>query len=307
MEFFTRLIQSVTTGALILSALSINAQSVSNTIDPDHTTKYIEILSGDMPLIISIPHGGYLKPDDIPERICTDCSKNQDIYTLEIGMKLREAIYKQTGRLPYVIINHLHRTRLDPNRNIEEAASGNAMAEEAWTLFHNYIDQARLEIETKYGKGLYVDLHGHRHDIRKIEIGYLLSAEELQLEEDLLNHETFVEYSSISSLTRSNLQNLTFTDLLRGPLSLGSMLEELGYPSVPSPTSPYPKPGEPFFSGGFDTMKHGSSKGGTIDGIQIELDLDLRSDIEKRDPLSKDLATALLRFLKTHYFATLPD
>jgi hypothetical protein len=281
-------------GLLLLSEITVN---------DNH--QYVEYLPGDMPLILSIPHGGYLIPEEIPERPCINCAKNQDIYTLEIGLDLRQMIYKITGHYPYVIINHLHRTRLDPNRNIEEAASGHPLAEIAWAEFHKLIDSASNEVERRFGKGLYIDLHGHRHAIKRTELGYLLSSDELQLEDDFLNFDTFTEFSSIRSLAEGMKDSVSFTQLIRGPKSLGSLLEERGYPTVPSEKIHSPEPDEPYFSGGFNTMQHGSSSGGRIDGIQIELDIDLRSDEKIRNRFASDLAEILIQFLDIYYFPAL--
>jgi hypothetical protein len=263
---------------------------------------YIEYLPGNMPLIISIPHGGFLLPDEIPERPCTDCAKNKDVFTIEIGLAIRNTIFEKTGLYPYVIINKLHRTRLDPNRNITEAAAGNKNAEVAWIEFQSYIDSANAEVQKKLGKGLYIDLHGHRHEIKMTELGYLLSSEELQLDDAMLNSGSFVEYSSIRNLIGNNLKSLAYSELVRGSSSLGGMLEKFGYPCVPGPVRTSPKPGEPYFSGGYNITRHGSSSGGTIDGIQIELDEELRSDIKRRDKFAADVADVLIEFLETHYF-----
>jgi hypothetical protein len=266
------------------------------------TNGYIELIKGNMPLVISIPHGGYLLPDEIPERPCTDCAKHQDIFTIEIGRAIRKVIYQKTGFYPYVIINNLHRTRLDPNRNIAEAADGNKFAELAWTEFQSFIDSANSEVRSKFGKGLYLDLHGHRHEFKRIELGYLLSSEELQLDDDLLNSDSFVEYSSIRNLIGKNVKSYSYSELVRGKNSMGSLLEAKGYTTVPSPQHASPKPGEPYFTGGYNTTRHGSSSGGTIDGIQIEIDEELRSDPVRRDKFAADVSGVLLEFLKTNYF-----
>jgi hypothetical protein len=266
---------------------------------------YIDVLPGNMPLVISIPHGGSLLPDDIPERPCTNCAKNKDVFTIEIGIDIRNAIYRKTGSYPYIIVNNLHRTRLDPNRNITEAADGNKNAEQAWSEFQNSIDSARASVRKIFGKGLYIDLHGHRHDIKRTELGYLLSSEELQLEDELLNNESFEEYSSIRNLIRNNIDSLSYVELIRGKFSLGNLFEEKGYSTVPSPKNPFPKTGEPYFSGGYNTTRHGSSLGGTIDGIQIELDMDLRSDEKRREKFAEDCADILVEFLRIHYFPDL--
>ncbi len=287
---------------ILLLTPYVSAQKLSQAGMVAGDGSYIAYLPGTMPLVISIPHGGYLLPDDIPERPCLNCAKNQDIYTIEIGIGIRDAIYRLTGYYPYVIVNNLHRTRLDPNRNIEEAADGDINAEEAWHQFQDYIDTARAQVTRIYGKGLYIDLHGHRHAVRRTELGYLLSAEELQFDDEILDLGTFTEYTSIRNLISTNPKGSSFSHLLRGPASLGSMLSSLGYPAVPSTEIPSPAPGEPYFSGGYNTMRHGSSSGGTIDGIQIELDLEVRTDPARRGKLIEDLASVLLDFLSIHYF-----
>ncbi|TFH48737.1 MAG: hypothetical protein E4G92_03045 [Bacteroidia bacterium] len=288
-----------------ISSLLIPLVSAQETLQAGNaagTKDYIDFLPGNMPLVISIPHGGYLKPGEVPERPCDNCAKNQDIFTIEIGTGIRDAIYRKTGFQPFVIINNLHRTRLDPNRNIKEAADGDINAEAAWLQFQNYIDSAVAEVYQEFGKGLYIDLHGHRHLIKMTELGYLLSSDELQLEDDLLDLDSFVEYSSIRSLINDNVNGLSYSQLVRGEKSLGSLLENLGYSTVPSPAHFFPGSGEPYFSGGYNTSRHGSSNGGTIDGIQIELDEDVRMDSSKQDKLINDLATVIIDFLRIHYF-----
>jgi hypothetical protein len=292
---------------LIVFSLIIYSVSFAQDSIPEVSLKgyrgYVEYFPGNMPLIISIPHDGSLLPDEIPERPCTNCAKNRDIFTIETGLGIRRQIFRNTGLYPYVVINNLHRTRLDPNRNLTEAAEGNKLSERAWNEFQSFIDSASSEVKRKFGKGLYVDLHGHRHEIKRIELGYLLSSEELQLDNDLIDSGTFDEFSSIRNLIGKNKRSCTYSELIRGSNSLGSLLEKKGYSSVPAPGHPSPLPGEPYFSGGYNITRHGSASGGTIDGIQIEIDEDLRSDPGKREKLMADLASVLLEFLKINYLS----
>ncbi len=267
----------------------------------DSDDSYVEYLQGDLPLIISVPHGGYMKPDDIPERVGR-FAKNQDIYTIEIAYRMIRKIHELSGKYPYVVINHLHRTRLDANRNIEEAANGNKKAEKVWYEYHNRIKSIREEIINEYGKGLFIDLHGHRHKIERIELGYALSGEELRLDEDLLNSGLAGEFSSIKNLLADNIRALSFTEVIRGDYSLGSLLMEKGQVTVPSKEIPFPRSSEPFFRGGYNISTYGSSGGGTIDGIQIEIDLHTRSDKELQKKVADDIARSLLEFLSIHYF-----
>jgi len=292
---------------LLLIPVLLFSQASKSEKKHSQTHDYIEYIEGNMPLVISIPHDGNLKPKDVPERPCVNCAKNRDIYTMEIGLEIRKVIFQNTGLYPYIIINNLHRTRLDPNRNVKEAADGDSIAGKAWEEFQSYIDSAEAAILKQFGKGLYIDLHGHRHPLRQIEIGYLLSSEELRLDDSFLNSESFYEYSSIRNLIGNNVKGLTYTDLIRGQYSFGSLLEAKGYLCVPSMKKPYPLEGEPYFSGGYNTSRHGSSQGGTIDGMQIELDVELRSNPKTRILIAKDIALTLVEYLKIHYFPDLKE
>ena len=291
----------ILTFILCLSLTGNQAKSQAPYNNVFGTKDYIEYVEGNMPFGISIPHDGTLRPEDIPERTCTGCSKNQDIYTIEIGKAVRAHIFKLTGLYPYLIISHLHRSKLDPNRSIEEAAGENVEAQIAWNEFHHFIDSAITEVEQKFGKGFYIDLHGHRHAIERVELGYLLSGEELRLPDDFLNDESFYQYSSIKNLINNN-KSFSYTQLLRGPQSFGSMLENRGYTVVPSLNIPFPKENEPFFSGGFDTEKHSSATSGTVDGIQVEIGMELRKDPVKRIEFAEALSEVVLKYLKTYYF-----
>ncbi len=90
---------------------------------------YVQYIAGDLPIVISSPHGGYLRPSEIPDRTygVLAADTNSQEYTLEVAHYLK----KLTGRRPHVIINRLHRRKLDANRAIQEAAQGSKWAEQA--------------------------------------------------------------------------------------------------------------------------------------------------------------------------------
>ena len=77
-----------------------------------------------MPIVISAPHGGSLTPDEIPDRNCTGCVYAQDLDTEDLSRKMYDAIVDLFGCYPHLIINRLHRRKLDANRAIGEAADG---------------------------------------------------------------------------------------------------------------------------------------------------------------------------------------
>ncbi len=47
-----------------------------------------------------------------------------DEGSLQFTRDLADAIETLTGRRPYVILNHLHRSKLDPNRSLALGAAG---------------------------------------------------------------------------------------------------------------------------------------------------------------------------------------
>lgn len=58
---------------------------------------------------------------------------------------------------PHVIRCLLHRSKVDVNRDLGEAAFGNAEAGLAWKEYHDFIDEAKLAINNRT---LYIDVHG---------------------------------------------------------------------------------------------------------------------------------------------------
>jgi hypothetical protein len=267
---------------------------------------YIEYVVGNLPLIISVPHGGDITPAEIPDRSCGDETVT-DLYTIELAEDIKDEINKLTGCYPHIIICHLKRTKLDANRDLTEAACGNEYAETAWHEFHDFIDNAKTTVVSESGKGLYIDLHGHGHQIQRLELGYLLTSAQLGGSDADLNSSAYEDCSSMRSLIFSNVSNLTHAELLRGIYSLGSMFAAFQYPAVPSIDDPFPLPGQPYFSGGYNIGEHGSVTEGTIDGIQIECNQDVRFTDLERSNFAAAAAMVFLDYLIKHYFPDLPD
>lgn len=89
----------------------------------------MEYLAGNLPIIVSAPHGGLLSPTSIPDRDCAGCTTVNDFNTQELARAFAEAVHERTGCWPHLIFNKLHRRKLDANRDIAEAADGNPDAE----------------------------------------------------------------------------------------------------------------------------------------------------------------------------------
>ena len=259
--------------------------------------EYIEYIPGNLPIVLTAPHGGYNKVDEISDR--TRSALNQDLQTLELTLEIRKEFFYSTGKYPYVIINKLHRTELDPNREYGIATQGDSIAGIAFNEFHGFIESAEKDIFEKWGTGFYIDIHAHPYKDRRIELGYLLEAQLLFFPDEELNNELFIEKSSIKNLIKNS--KYSFAEVIRGDVSLGAMLEKLGYPTTPSPSKPEPKD-EYFFSGGYNTAVHGAKEEYNFNGLQIETYWDgLRDTPEHINKFSKDFVTVLKEYLKLHY------
>jgi hypothetical protein len=291
---------------LLIVSIVILSNCSTNYADPGLTpgesyygkNSYIEYIPGNMPLIISVPHGGYIEPNDIEER---DCGWNHsDTKCIELARAVKDSIFKLTGEYPYIIINNLKRSKLDPNREEFEATCGDTVSLPYYYEYHKFIDSAKAMVTKHFGKGLYIDLHGHNHKAERLEIGYILNNLDLEKSDLLLDDTSFINKSSIRRLAHDT--NMPFSKLIRGETSLGSLFENYGYPAVPS--NRITNPGkEEFFQGGYDTDIHGSSTGGTIDGIQVETNKKgIRDSMRNVNIFAGKFTTVLLEYLKLYYY-----
>jgi hypothetical protein len=257
---------------------------------------YVEFVPGTAPLVISVPHGGALAPADIPNRSGTTTT---DLNTIELGRAMVAAVQARSGRAPHIVICHLRRTKLDANRDLADAAQGNAAAAQAWHEYHGFIETASRAVVATHGRGFYVDLHGHGHAIPRVELGYLLDAGDLARSDGELDR-GHAGLSSLRALAAS--VDLPFSALLRGPTSLGGLLEARRVPSVPSPGVPSPG-ADPYFSGGYSTDRHARDP---MSGVQVEVHYAGARDSEAaRQSFATAFADALAAFFDAHYRAPL--
>jgi hypothetical protein len=266
------------------------------------TTGFLEFGPGTAPLVIVAPHGGALRPSNIPDRTCTGCEVLADANTVDLARKVADAVAQKLGQRPFLALNHLHRSKFDGNRDQTEATGGNAILNGVWDTWQTSLDSARVRAARIGGRSLYIELHGHAHAIARIELGYLLTASQLRLTDSALTIGQFLRQTSIARLTTDARSGTTGPALLRGAPSLGGLLVAAGYPAVPSPADVAPKDGESYFTGGYNTVRHGSLNGGLTDAIQIECySAGIRDTEANRAAFAEALAGALAEFLKKQY------
>lgn len=253
--------------------------------------KYIEYVAGDLPLIFSAPHGGRAKPDEMPDRDMGTFSF--DVNTQELARTVAEELHDRTGKWPHLIICRVTRRKLDCNREIKEATEGNPVAEQAWREFQAYIEAARAGVVKKYGRGFYIDLHGHGHPEQRLELGYLHSVEQLAASDEELNQPLYAGESSLKAIAAKG--TTPYAELIRGKHSFGALMEARGFLCSPSPSNPHPK--APFFRGGYNTDRH-ARDAAPMAGLQIEsYSKGIRDTPEARQKFAEALAGTLDEYL----------
>lgn len=297
------------------------------------TNDYVEYHAGTLPLILTVPHDGSMQPEEIPERVDGCCASGgcdscvwrsgcgapsstrcpvkvvKDMSTAAFASSLADNLFRLTheSSRPHMVVMNLHPSRLDANREVEEAAQGDAEAIRAWEEFHSFIEQAAASAVREHGYALMLDIHGQSHG-DFIEIGYMLNDRVLDQNQDL---DEYVQQSSVSRLAHLN-PGTPLTEIIRGEGSLGSLLgsdEFGGYLAVPSSKHPGPN-GARYFNGGYNTQRHGQrsdSSEPALDAIQLELPGSARCakpsicPTSQRDQAAADMAGAVMRFLEQWY------
>ena len=152
---------------------------------------------GDCNLVVSVPHAGVLGQDTGPagNLLCENGNVIEtrkgslqypiktyarDAQTDVIANHMRAQLAEE-GLLPHIIECHVHRSKVECNRNMVEIAVA-TLGKEAETIhkvYHSWISQAlQAGVQDGGGQGaLLLDLHGHGHPHDCIELGYRLSAE----------------------------------------------------------------------------------------------------------------------------------
>ncbi|XP_022783766.1 uncharacterized protein LOC111324472 [Stylophora pistillata] len=236
---------------------------------------------------------------------------NLQLYSVHISKtKVRQPIEEQkkgvrltVKRLnrtrPHVVYNLLKRSKLDANREINEATLNVPDAITAYNDYANFISQAKLAISgSGSGRGFLLDIHGQTHQPPRTELGYLISKSKL------VQKSYNVVGTSIRNLGEywCGSNNACFQDFVQGNRSLGYFVNQEGLAAVPSPLDEDPN-GEKFFSGGYTTRVHGSKDGGNIDAIQLELPRELRFEWNRNVALQNALANAIVKFYQLNYDA----
>ncbi|HEY3781979.1 MAG TPA: hypothetical protein VGL56_12915 [Fimbriimonadaceae bacterium] len=232
----------------------------------------IQTQTGDIPIILSAPHGGRTPIPGMPERQGNGVSKFvavRDERTDELAELTSKDIERDIHKRPYMVAANFERKYVDPNRPANEAYES-PQGKPYYDAYQQALTRAKQDVQKRFGAGLLLDLHGQKAEMDSIFRG------------------------TDNGLSIRHLQASKGPQGLDGPQTIVGLLAAEGYPIIPPPGSTA-KEGK--FDGGYIVQTYGSANGGTVDAIQLEFGTHLRSkaNIEKT---AQALASAIEGYLR---------
>lgn len=240
-------------------------------LDAQTPEKLFSVEVGDLPIILTAPHGGSKAIPGVPERHGKEVDffkSATDAFTDQLTEKLADAIEAKMGKSPYVVIARFHRKYLDANRRARDAFESQEAAT-VYSAYHKAIADARNEVINRWGGGALFDIHGQGAEPRAIFRG------------------------TQNGKTTTHLVSRFGREALNGETSLFGLLAKQDVQVIPAIGTTGPE--RPEYAGGYTVITYGSSSGGTFDAIQLELGRDLRAPGANADTANK-LANAIKEF-----------
>ncbi len=250
----------------------------------DFAQRFVATIQGDLPIILSAPHGGRDRLPGLADRTppAPDQAKKfaawggfvggaGDTGTLEIAERTAARLKARFGKSPYLVVNRAQRRYVDANRPAELAYDlpGDGGPREIHDAYHKALAAMRQDVIRRFGRGIVLDIHGQATEKGTVFRG------------------TSFERSVNALLKRSGRVALD------GTASVFGGLAARGYPVNPPIGSSARE--DRFYGGGFITSSYGSAGGGEVDAIQIEFGSDFRTP-QRRDRTADDLAEAIAAF-----------
>jgi N-formylglutamate amidohydrolase len=229
---------------------------------------------GELPIILSAPHGGTRPIPDVPERKGDGLEKGgagffagRDAGTEELAYAVSDAIEKQYGKQPYMVVSQSHRKYLDPNRP-PDIAYEDEEAMPVYNYYHESMANYCQEASNKFHAVLLLDLHGQGSKADTVFRG------------------------TRNGSTVKHLRRTFGEEAFTGEKSLFAMLARQGWTVHPLPQTGKEQAG---YTGGHIVGTYGSSNGSVVDAYQLEFGAEYRLK-SKRTKTAEELANAIVDY-----------
>ncbi len=267
MPFVRRLL--LTSWLLITLAIPVLAQE---------PPQFLRIEVGELPFVLSAPHGGKLDLPNVPERTGAGLKDgpggfvtSRDSGTEELAIEVAAEIKRRYGKPAHLVVNRVHRKYCDPNRPEKEAYDSDG-GKAHFEAYHAAMKAACEETQKTFQRGLVLDLHGQGTSAVTVYRG--------------------TQNGKTVTLLRERFGDAANT----GPESLFGLLKTHGWTVHPQPLGDKEQAG---FNGGPIVRTYGDPQAYGLDAMQLEFGSNYRV-ASARKATAKVLVDALIVYGKNY-------
>ena len=238
----------------------------------------VVVNTGQLPIIISAPHGGLFRIPNIEARQGKGMETGpkgffigRDGGTEELAHDVVEAIEAKFGRRPYLVISSVDRKYLDPNRPADIAYE-DSDAKPVYDRYHDALAEQCRSIVNEFRGGLLLDIHGQGSKRDTVFRG------------------------TNNGKTVSRLREKFGESAHNGDMSMFGLMKAQGWTVFPDPFNEREQSG---FTGGYIVKTYGSHQVIGIDAMQLEFGADYRTK-GNRKKIAEQLASAVDEYAKLY-------
>ncbi|QDU23289.1 N-formylglutamate amidohydrolase [Urbifossiella limnaea] len=151
--------------AAVVAALAAVAVALAQEPAARPESPFLNVRKGNMPVIISAPHGGTGEIPGVPTRrgVGLPTGPNgfytgRDPGTEELAATLAVEVFLKTGKRPYLVTARFSRRYVDANRPADVAYES-PRAKPVYDAYHDTLAGFCKEVRKVHGRGLLLDVH----------------------------------------------------------------------------------------------------------------------------------------------------
>lgn len=148
------------------SLVGLTASAYPQAVEKIPSSPLVHVDKGEMPIIISAPHGGTKEVPGVSPRKGEGLQTGgsgffaaRDSGTEELANSIAHAVAKRSGKKPYLVVALFHRKYIDANRP-PEIAYEDDKAKQTYEAYRQTLASYCREVKKIYGSGLLLDVHG---------------------------------------------------------------------------------------------------------------------------------------------------
>ena len=259
---------------LLFVAMFSGADYATPAQSAERSASLVAIVSGQLPIILSAPHGGQEAIPGVTQRQGTgveDFNTGRDTRTDELAQLAARELERQFNAKPFSVIARFERKYLDVNRSTDAAFESGAVKDH-YETYHGALREFIQRVKSQWGNGLLLDIHGEGADTAAIYRG------------------------TQNGKTVKSLLDRFGSPAVSGKQSVLGQMASKGYKVLPSDNN---SENETRYLGGYIVQNYGSHQPSGVDAIQLEFGSSLRAraNLERT---ARDLARSIEVFAREY-------